>query len=99
MLRRTLLAAASSERLRQAITTAPQTRAIVDRYVAGETTADAVRVARELRDAGLLVSLDYLGEDTTDAGQAADVARDLRPAARASCRRPGSPPAVTARFP
>ena len=75
MLRRTLLAAASSERLRQAITTAPQSRAIVDRYVAGETTADAVRVARELRDDGLLVSLDYLGEDTTDAGQAADVAR------------------------
>jgi proline dehydrogenase len=75
LLRRTLLAAASSERLRQAITTAPQTRAVVDRYVAGETTADAVKVARELRDAGLLVSLDYLGEDTTDAGQAADVAR------------------------
>ena len=75
MLRRTLLAAASSERLRQAVTTAPQTRAIVDRYVAGETTADAVNVARALRAAGLLVSLDHLGEDTTDAGQAADVAR------------------------
>ena len=75
MLRRTLLAAASSERLREAITTAPQTRAIVDRYVAGETTAAAVTVAGQLRAAGLLVSLDYLGEDTTDAGQAADVAR------------------------
>jgi len=75
LLRRTLLAAASSERLREAITTAPQTRAIVDRYVAGETTAAAVAVARQLRAAGLLVSLDYLGEDTTDAGQAADVAR------------------------
>jgi proline dehydrogenase len=75
LLRRTLLAAASSEWLREAITTAPQTRAIVDRYVAGETTAAAVTVARQLRAAGLLVSLDYLGEDTTDAGQAADVAR------------------------
>ena len=75
MLRRTLLAAASSERLRQAVTTAPQTRAIVDRYVAGESTADAVRVAGELRAAGLLVSLDYLGEDTADAAQAAEVAR------------------------
>jgi proline dehydrogenase len=75
LLRRTLLAAAASERLRQAITTAPQTRAIVDRYVAGETTADAVQVAGELRAAGLLVSLDYLGEDTTEAGQAVDVAR------------------------
>ncbi len=75
MLRRTLLAAASSERLRQVITTAPRTRAVVDRYVAGETTAGAVHVARALRAAGLLVSLDYLGEDTTDAGQAAEVAR------------------------
>ncbi len=74
MLRRTLLAAASSDRLRQAVTTAPRARAIVDRYVAGETTAGAVRAARDLRAAGLLVSLDYLGEDTADAGQAADVA-------------------------
>ena len=74
MLRRTLLAAASSQRLHQAVITAPQTRAIVDRYVAGDTTADAVATTRALRAAGLLVSLDYLGEDTTDAGQAAGVA-------------------------
>ena len=74
MLRRTLLAAASSERLHRTVTTAPQTRAIVDRYVAGSTTADAVAATRALRAAGMLVSLDYLGEDTTDAGQAAEVA-------------------------
>ena len=74
MLRRTLLAAASSQRLHQAVITAPQTRAIVDRYVAGDTTADAVATTRALRAAGLLVSLDYLGEDTTDSGQAAEVA-------------------------
>jgi proline dehydrogenase len=74
LLRRTLLAAASSERLHQAVITAPQTRAIVDRYVAGDTTVDAVATARALRATGLLVSLDYLGEDTTDAGQAAEVA-------------------------
>jgi proline dehydrogenase len=74
LLRRTLLAAASSERLHQAVITAPQTRAIVDRYVAGDATADAVATARSLRATGLLVSLDYLGEDTTDAGQAAEVA-------------------------
>ncbi|HEX4258004.1 MAG TPA: proline dehydrogenase family protein [Streptosporangiaceae bacterium] len=74
MLRRTLLAAASSQRLHQAVITAPQTRAIVDRYVAGDNTAAAVATARILRATGLLVSLDYLGEDTTDAGQAAEVA-------------------------
>lgn len=73
MLRRALLAASASSRLRQLITTAPQTRAIVDSYVAGETADDAVRVTRTLRAAGLLVSLDYLGEDTKDPAQAAAV--------------------------
>jgi proline dehydrogenase len=73
LLRRTLLAAAASERMRRAVTTAPRTRAIVDRYVAGDHTADAVRVARQLRASGLLVTLDFLGEDTTDVRQATGV--------------------------
>ncbi|HZR54563.1 MAG TPA: proline dehydrogenase family protein [Streptosporangiaceae bacterium] len=73
MLRRTLLAASQSPRLRQLIVTAPQTRAIVESYVAGETADDAVRVTRALRAAGLLVTLDYLGEDTRDETQAAAV--------------------------
>ena len=73
MLRRALLAASASSRLRQLITTAPQTRAIVAKYVAGETADDAVRVTRTLRAAGLLVTLDYLGEDTKDPVQAAAV--------------------------
>jgi proline dehydrogenase len=46
----------------------------VRRYVAGESIGDAVTVARELRDAGLLVTLDYLGEDTTDAVRASATA-------------------------
>jgi proline dehydrogenase len=73
LLRRTLLAAAASERMRRAVTAAPRTRAIVDRYVAGEATADAVRVARRLRASGLLTTLDHLGEDTTDSRQASVV--------------------------
>ena len=74
MLRRLLLAASASPRLRQLIVAAPQTRAIVDSYVAGETADDAVRVTRALRASGLLVTLDYLGEDTTDEAQAIAVA-------------------------
>lgn len=70
MLRRTLLAASASPRLRRLVTTTPRTRAIVDSYVAGETAADAVRVTRALQSAGLLVTLDYLGEDTKDVAQA-----------------------------
>jgi proline dehydrogenase len=76
VLRRVLLAASASPRLRHLITAAPQTRAIVESYVAGETADDAVRVTRSLRSAGLLVTLDYLGEDTTDEAQAAAVAEE-----------------------
>jgi proline dehydrogenase len=73
LLRRTLLAAAASERMRRAVSAATPGRAIVDRYVAGEATADAVEAARRLRASGLLVTLDYLGEDTTDSRQASEV--------------------------
>ena len=76
MLRRVLLAASASPRLRQLVTAAPAARAIVDSYVAGETAEDAVRVTRALRAAGLLVTLDYLGEDTTDQAQAAAVTEE-----------------------
>jgi proline dehydrogenase len=68
------MAAAASDRIRDLVTSAPGARAIVDRYVAGESSEDAVAAARELRSAGLLVTLDYLGEDTTDAQRAAATA-------------------------
>ena len=71
MLRRALLGIAASERIRELVIATPATRAVVDRYVAGDSIGDAVRVARSLRTAGLLVSLDYLGEDTTDGARAA----------------------------
>jgi proline dehydrogenase len=74
VLRRALLAVAASEQIRGFVTATPATRAVVGRYVAGENIGEAVRVARSLRDDGLLVSLDYLGEDTTDAEQASAVA-------------------------
>ncbi len=76
MLRRALLAASASSRLRQLTTTAPAARAVVDRYVAGETADDAVRVTRTLRGAGLRVTLDYLGEEVTDPAQAAAVTEE-----------------------
>jgi proline dehydrogenase len=74
MLRQTLLAAAGSEQIRGFLTAMPAARTVVDRYVAGENIGDAVRVARSLRDAGLLVTLDYLGEDTTDSLRASATA-------------------------
>jgi proline dehydrogenase len=73
MLRRVLLAASASGVLRRIITTAPLTRDVVARFVAGDAADDALAVTRRLLDDGLLVSLDYLGEDTTDPQQAAAV--------------------------
>ena len=74
MLRKALLAAAASERIRDLVTVTPATRSVVNRYVAGESSEDAVTVARTLRSAGLLVTLDYLGEETNDAQRAAATA-------------------------
>jgi proline dehydrogenase len=68
------MAAAASGWVRKAVTGTPAARAVVDQYVAGESSEDAVAVARALRAAGLLVTLDYLGEDTTNAQRAAATA-------------------------
>jgi proline dehydrogenase len=64
-LRSLILAAAGNDRVKKLVATAPVSRDVVRRFVAGETTDDAVRVTRELVNAGLTVTLDHLGEDTT----------------------------------
>jgi proline dehydrogenase len=69
-LRSVILAASRSDGVRRVVAGAPLSRSVVRRFVAGETVEDAVRTSRELVGAGLAVSLDHLGEDTTDAGQA-----------------------------
>jgi len=63
VLRRTLLALARSERMKGLTSTMPVSSGVVARFVAGESAADAVRVAAELSGDGLQVSLDHLGED------------------------------------
>ena len=70
MLRSVLLSASRSDKLRQVATDAPPARAMVDRFVAGETAADAVRATSELVASGRLVTIDHLGEDTLDLAQA-----------------------------
>lgn len=69
-LRSLILAAAGSDTLRRALTATSATRGVVERFVAGETVADAVTTAARLIDSGLYVTLDYLGEDTGETGQA-----------------------------
>ncbi|MDP9821651.1 proline dehydrogenase family protein [Nocardioides massiliensis] len=69
LLREPILALSRSDRVRDALVRTPVTRGVVERYVPGETTADAVRVAGELAADGLHVTLDHLGEDTLDVAQ------------------------------
>jgi proline dehydrogenase len=70
VLRRTILAASRNDRVRTLVGGAPVSRSVVARFVAGEREEDAVRAARGLESAGLTVTLDRLGEDVLDAGQA-----------------------------
>lgn len=42
------------------------TRAVVDRFIAGESTADAVAAVVALRQRGLLATVDFLGEYVTN---------------------------------
>jgi proline dehydrogenase len=70
LLRRPLLRAARSPRAQAAVEAAPVSRSVVRRFVPGSGLDDAVRAASALVDEGLRVSLDHLGEETTDAGQA-----------------------------
>jgi proline dehydrogenase len=74
VLRSTILAAARNRRIEDVVTRAPVSRSVVRRFVGGPDTASAVATTRRLVDAGLTVTLDHLGEDTTDRGQADAVA-------------------------
>ncbi|WP_106297362.1 proline dehydrogenase family protein [Knoellia remsis] len=71
VLRSSLLALSDATVVRDTIEKAPVSRAVVHRYVPGTDVADAVGAAAELRATNRMVTIDYLGEDTLDAGQAA----------------------------
>jgi proline dehydrogenase len=69
-LRTALLTASRRKGVRRVVERAPISRSVVKRFVAGDCTRDAVRATRELVNAGLRVSLDHLGEDTTEVAHA-----------------------------
>ena len=62
MLRQSLLFLSDNPTARRLVTETNFSRRLAERFVAGDTLDDAIRVARSLNDAGLSVSLDYLGE-------------------------------------
>jgi proline dehydrogenase len=75
MLRATLLKLAESSRFANWVTSNGTTRGMARRFVAGETLDQAIEAARACNNAGMLASLDYLGENcstTEDAQRARD---------------------------
>ncbi|MEV0268427.1 MAG: proline dehydrogenase [Hamadaea sp.] len=70
MLRSVILAASRSGKVEKFVGSAPVSRDVVKRFVAGTGTPDALRVTRELADQGLRSTLDFLGEDTLTPEQA-----------------------------
>ena len=73
MLRAGLLRAATSPRVRRVLERTPSTRVVVNRFVAGESAAEAIAACHRLIRRGCMVTLDYLGEDTTSLTQARSV--------------------------
>jgi proline dehydrogenase len=73
VLRQVLLQASRSSALRSVVETAPGSRQVVRRFVPGTGAQDAVRACQGLLADGLTVTLDHLGEDTTDPEQARGV--------------------------
>ncbi|HEU5323741.1 MAG TPA: proline dehydrogenase family protein [Methylomirabilota bacterium] len=75
-LRAVLLGLSTRPRLGEAMSRLPATRALVRRFVAGTTAADALDVLEGLHARGLATAVTYLGENVrteAEAGRAADV--------------------------
>ncbi|MEV0585011.1 proline dehydrogenase family protein [Nonomuraea sp. NPDC050310] len=75
MLGQLLLAASRSGLVRRSVSGLPLTRQVVDRFVAGESTQDAVTAIQRLTDGKLTVTVDHLGEETRDAAAATATAK------------------------
>jgi proline dehydrogenase len=74
MLRSPILAASRNRHIERLVTHAPISRGVVRRFVGGADTGAAIEAARALLGDGLTVTLDHLGEDTTEPAQAQAVA-------------------------
>lgn len=70
MLRQLLEAASRSARIESFAKDSGAVRAIVRRYIAGETVEDAVRAARAVAGQGLRITLVHLGEDAVSPSRA-----------------------------
>lgn len=74
LLRGPLLLASRRPLIRKVVERAPVSRSVVRRFVAGDSVDDALRATSTLTASGLAVTLDRLGEDTTEPQHAAATA-------------------------
>lgn len=65
MIRSAVLSVTERSSIRRLVTETRAGRAVAGRFVAGDTLTDAVAVARSLNEAGMVVSMDHLGEHVT----------------------------------
>ena len=70
MLRSTLLKLSESKKFAGWVTFNGTTRRMARRFVAGETLDEAIAAARACNDAGMMVSLDHLGENVSTTSEA-----------------------------
>ncbi len=70
MLRQTLLFLSEREDVKNVLMKLPFSRQAARRFVAGETSAEALAAARELNDTGFRVTLDLLGESVHERDEA-----------------------------
>lgn len=70
LLRKPILVVSNSRAVKNLLVKLPITRSVVRRFVAGEGTKDAIAAVATLRESGLQVTLDHLGEYTTSEADA-----------------------------
>lgn len=70
MVREALILLSENSLARRVATGAPGARTLARRFVAGETVEDGIAAARRLNQAGMSVTLDYLGESVSQRAEA-----------------------------
>ena len=78
MLRHLLLAAAGSDRLGRLASSAPVSKTVAARFVAGDDVDEALRTGRTLADDGLTLTLEHLSVETRGVEQAVAVRDEYR---------------------
>lgn len=86
--RKAILGVADIPKVRQVFETNSRARSMVDRFVAGDTAEDAIRIASGFSEQGITVTLDLLGENVNSEAAAseavlsyADILRQAKDAA------------------